>query len=680
MKKRHLREARQLAFDLSLPGESATRDIPEQYAIDQQFPEKFANQLSRLEAYNKHLYRPNTYLHKWWARRCGSTFRTILKQFVSDPKRLDYYSPRGLEGKIVLDPMMGGGTTLHEAIRLGANVIGADIDPIPIIQARASLSLVALKELRRAFRDFYANLYSEIGEYFQTKCPDCAETVDIQYTLYGSRKYCNCGEVVQIDQFDLRHESDRVIQIWPNTWAITDTKAEPTGKQKKIKLITRDEKECAVCRQKYTEFLDVPYYQRYTQIAIAAFCEKHGFFFRAPDSFDADKIDRGDKLRNSLDFGPKADFTVKGGPKSKDLLKRNISNYLDVFTSRQLLYLHRSTQLLQEYNGAIKTNLALLISTSVEFNSLLCGYKGWAKNRPGAIKHVFAHHAYSFPYTAAENNPINTQKASGNLQSLFQNRIERGRKWAVAPLERKIQNNKTYQTQIHGEFDGGTEVFEQSELSNGDQKFLLVHGNSQNLPIENVSVDFIVTDPPYYDSVQYTDLAEFFRVWLASFMPGEIDWNYDETKSAVAKNGNGKDTQYLSVLSGIFKECGRVLKPDTGRLVFTFHHWDPNAWADLTIALKESDFHLINAYVVFSENPISIHIQNLNAIKHDTILVLTRDGEEITREWKSIQNIQTDISENFCRQCGVALGWLLESDQSPEKIRQVWNEIIRGRN
>ena len=40
----------------------------------------------------------------------------------------------------MLDPMMGGGTTLHEALRLGASVIGADVDPIPIVQARASLT------------------------------------------------------------------------------------------------------------------------------------------------------------------------------------------------------------------------------------------------------------------------------------------------------------------------------------------------------------------------------------------------------------------------------------------------------------------------------------------------------------------------------------------------------------
>ena len=84
-------------------------------------------------------FRPNTYLHKWWARRCGTTFRTILKQFAPQDALTDYYDPpAALAGKVILDPMMGGGTTLHEAIRLGANVIGADIDPIPIIQTRAS--------------------------------------------------------------------------------------------------------------------------------------------------------------------------------------------------------------------------------------------------------------------------------------------------------------------------------------------------------------------------------------------------------------------------------------------------------------------------------------------------------------------------------------------------------------
>ncbi len=87
--------------------------------IDATFDETFADELARLETYNKHIYRPNTYLHKWWARRCGSTFRLILKALAADEAQRDFYTAGGLAGKIVLDPMMGGGTTMHEAIRLG---------------------------------------------------------------------------------------------------------------------------------------------------------------------------------------------------------------------------------------------------------------------------------------------------------------------------------------------------------------------------------------------------------------------------------------------------------------------------------------------------------------------------------------------------------------------------------
>ncbi|HFQ93861.1 MAG TPA: DNA methylase, partial [Anaerolineae bacterium] len=148
------------------------------HPIDAQFDETFADELARLETYNKHLYRPNTYLHKWWARRCGSTFRLILKSLADDPAMRDYYAPGGLAGKIILDPMMGGGTTLHEAIRLGANVIGADIDPIPILQARASLTERPLEQLTAAFNELYRALRARLAPFFRTSCPVCQEETE----------------------------------------------------------------------------------------------------------------------------------------------------------------------------------------------------------------------------------------------------------------------------------------------------------------------------------------------------------------------------------------------------------------------------------------------------------------------------------------------------------------------
>lgn len=75
--------------------------------IDESFPEDEANNLAEIESYNKHLFRPNTYLHKWWARRSGTTFRYILKYLQNNPTLLNFYKAGGLEGKIIFDPMMG---------------------------------------------------------------------------------------------------------------------------------------------------------------------------------------------------------------------------------------------------------------------------------------------------------------------------------------------------------------------------------------------------------------------------------------------------------------------------------------------------------------------------------------------------------------------------------------------
>ena len=112
-------------------------------------------------------------------------------------------------------------------------------------------------------------------------------------------------------------------------------------------------------------------------------------------------------------------------------------------------------------------------------------------------------------------------------------------------------------------------------------------------------------------------------------------------------------------------------------MAFTFHHWDPGAWVDVTIALKHAGFRLMNAHVVYSEHPISVHIRGLKSIRHDSVLVLSHGGDSKSQQWEPVNAINADDSETFCRQCGTMVGWLLESDFSPDEIRAVWNSLIR---
>ncbi|NVM26725.1 MAG: hypothetical protein HWN70_12525 [Desulfobacterales bacterium] len=669
----HKRISEQLVLDFV--SSHAQQPAPTLPRLDHSFPEDFANQLAAAEAYNKHLYRPNTYLHKWWARRCGTTFRLILKQLVADEALQDFYSPGGLEGRIVLDPMMGGGTTLHEAIRLGANVIGVDIDPIPVLQARATLTHTPLPKLKSAFEQFFGILRRHVAPWFETQCPECESPAEIKFTLYGLNRRCSCDEVLFVDSYVLREEQERIVHICPTCHCVHT--GEHTCHARATPLVEKGTRRCPTCGEDYTDLTDVRFVDRYIPLVIVGECARHGQFFKSLDDVDRELWQEAREQFGTLDFNRRGTFAVRPGPKSKDLLRNGISNYLDVFSARQLYYLETAIRLIQAMEDRTeRLILSLLVSTSLEFNSMLCGYKGSGKRRPGAIRHTFSHHAYSFPYTAAENNPVFPRKSSGTLRKLFADRVVRAKKWSLSPVERKPSGGQLSKVVIKGERDAGMEVHTAHELREGDHKFLLYQADSRRLPLETDSVDYVVTDPPYYDSVQYSDLAAFFRVWLRVLLPGDVDWDYETSSSAVAEQAQSSPSKYGDILGGIFSECHRVLNKKHGRLVFTFHHWAPHAWTELTIALQRTGFRLVNRYVVQSENPISVHIRDLRAIRHDCVLVLsTGDG---TEAWEPPARIHTDDSYTFCRDCGTTLGWLLSGSFSEDEIRQKWIELLES--
>lgn len=671
-----------IKYQLRLPYSVESSDDEDHLPIDTAFDVDFANTIARLESYNKHLYRPNTYLHKWWARRCGSTFRLILKHLVQDEELRDYYAPGGLAGKIILDPMMGGGTTLHEAIRMEANVIGADIDPIPVLQARATLSEIPLSELETAFEQFHRTLYNDLAVYFSTACPVCGEKTDIQFTLYGLQKTCQCGPAIFVNSTILRYETDgTLIRLCERCHTVTrhngegETICACTSVSGKPPLIEKGVETCVTCGAPYQEDYGKPFYSRYTPLAVIGQCPHHHLFFTSPTADDLMQIERANALRPQLDFGKLNDFDIQAGPKSSDLINHGITSYLDLFSSRQLLYLRRAIDVLREFSPLIRLNLALLVSTSLEFNSMLCGYKGGDKRRPGAIRHTFSHHAYSFPYTALENNPLYPAKVSGTLQNLFDDRIRKARKWAQLPQERRVRDGTAETTVLRGEIDAGVEVNHAADLRSGIRRFLLIQGSSTSLNLDADTVDYVVTDPPYFDSVQYSDLAAFFRVWLRRLIPDAAHWDYDLSDSAVDPQTNGRG-RYTDILGRIFAECHRVLRKDHGRLIFTFHHWNPKGWAALTVALKRGGFVLLNRYVVHAENPTSVHIANLKALTHDAILVLAPIETGQRRAWEHPQAIDKTDSFQFNMDCAATLGWLLNSNLSEDEIELFWLKLF----
>jgi putative DNA methylase len=665
-------EARQLA--LTFPVADAPRVIfNKTVPIDLAFPSEAANRLAELESFNKHLFRPNTYLHKWWARRSGTTFRYILKQLVLDESRQDYYSPGGLEGVTILDPMIGGGTTLHEAIRLGANVIGYDIDPIPVLQAMASLSSIPLPDKRQVYNSFRKDLTKHITKYFKTSCPICQESADIQFTLYGLRKHGETGEVLVVDSFVLREESNgthrsldefypgRQVHIRERTWNIMDRSQ---AREKGV-------------NGKKTDILSVPFSERYIPLVIVGYCTTHKTFFKPLEDQDTELLSSARRLARKNKQVLSANFEIPSGPKSDDLIGRNVRYFHELFFPRQLIYIARAQTLLEALPHEHTLWMSLLLSTSLEFNAALCSYKGAEKRRPGAIRHVFSHHAYSFPYTALENNPVFPLNTSGTLGNLFETRIASADKWARSPIERRFAGARWTKTAILGEIDSGQEAASPSDFVGRERMFLIRQNDSTQIPLSAGSVDFVVTDPPYFDNVQYSDLSHFFRCWLRTWLPEIANWHYLVKSSAVAESIENEG-KFGSVLGKIWEECNRVLVRPHGRLIFTYHHWRAMAWAQLTISLKRARFVLVNSFVVHSENPISVHIMNLRSLKHDTILVLSPFDSCEGKRWQKPKPVDNFDSYLFSKACGQMTGWVLETDLSEPEIIEVWGDFLKG--
>lgn len=115
-------------------------------------------------------------VHRWFARRLGSQFRAILTGLSLKPDEADrfwdmYLGDVPLEGATVLDPFVGGGTSLIEAERCGARVIGYDIDPVATFITRFELEARALDPTAPGIDAVCESVSAKITPFHRTTVP-----------------------------------------------------------------------------------------------------------------------------------------------------------------------------------------------------------------------------------------------------------------------------------------------------------------------------------------------------------------------------------------------------------------------------------------------------------------------------------------------------------------------------
>ena len=151
------------------------------------------------------------------------------------------------------------------------------------------------------------------------------------------------------------------------------------------------------------------------------------------------------------------------------------------------------------------------------------------------------------------------------------------------PLERVIKDFKGAMINQRTNLDKTDSILEKI---NGEKIF---QADATNLKeIENESVDFIYTDPPYGAKIPYLDLSTMWNAWL--------DLSVDETlkeKECIEKGSLDKTRdEYYDLMKKSLKEMYRVLKFNRW-LVFVFQHQDVRLWQTLRISAQNAGFEHI---------------------------------------------------------------------------------------
>jgi len=177
--------------------------------------------------------------------------------------------------------------------------------------------------------------------------------------------------------------------------------------------------------------------------------------------------------------------------------------------------------------------------------------------------------------------------------------------------------------------------------------------NAEQLPYEDETFDAVVTDPPYYSSIFYSDLSSFFYVWLRRILGGVYPEHFasegpPKKREAVAQPGeHGGDedrakAHYEQVMARAFTEARRVLKP-AAPFVCVYAHKSTAGWASLIRVLVPAGLTVTEAWPIQTEARGRANAIGAAALSDSIFLVAKRRDGETTGAFET--TVQPELTE-----------------------------------
>lgn len=605
-------------------------------------------------------------MHKWWARRLGSVFRMLLLLATAPETQSDeelwkrFYEGDNLSHIRLLDPFLGGGTSVVEALKLGIKSAGIDIDPVAWFISRQEINKCDLSDLKKTFEELEkCDTVAQIKSLYRTSiltnnaagsCAIDKQEADVIYNFWVDVIACpNCGY-----EFEAHNHYKLVDnQKKPTKTVFCKDCHQPHNIPTNEKMLV-----CNSCGER-TDIEKGPISKGYylcpscnhkgkiVDLATPGLPFRKNWFgiqyldpstnikaFKVPDETDKLGYIRAQELlKGRTDNLPWKKIPLEGrtDPRPTNF---GFDYYHQLFNPRQQLSLNYLYEWIRGIeDGDVRNYFILAFSDALASNNMFCSYAfGYDKLTP-----LFGLHAYRIVTRPVENNVWGTKLGRGSFANCFR-KVINGKRYCSSPYESRYKKTNGKLEKIF--IDSPIEAVAVSDPEkwygqNDDGKLclLLNQSSEQVSEIRDKAIDLILSDPPYYNNLSYSELSDFYYAWIKSDLErAGANWfgHVTPLKEALfVEQGNGKTEKvrkFIDSLSQVFCECSRILKDD-GLFVFTFHHLDAVAWMSLAISLKSAHLLITKVFPVRSEGKSGFHSTE-GTVKWDSVIVCRKSLEQ----------------------------------------------------
>jgi len=487
---------------------------------------------------------------------------------------------------------MGGGTSLVEAARMGANVHGRDVDPLATLVVQSELTPSASRAAAESAVELLEHLSSSLGDLWsghsqgwtplhwfwlrKPECPDCGETgllykdllIASSIGLHGSvvrdvDKHAFCPDCLKVHSLATKRKTviccGRSRHISDGTYADGKYRCSSCGARSSHERLSTGKVESVL-------------------IAVEETMDRAHRRIRSATADDLAQISRARELAARRD-GSRYNRSLETVRRDRRPLSLGFDDVRSLFTDRQWLLFVTAFEWLRasDHNEATRRALTLLITGSLASNNALCGYA----REYGRLAPLFSVRGYSLPTLSVELNPLHPKFGRGTLRSGVQ-RLER------AGSSRLARNVVTDRGLVRKEID--------LPVRPGTVDVICASADDPT-PQPLLQAEVCVTDPPYFDYIAYSELSEFFRAWIEDPGLGGVPLLPDYKHPV---------TSFAAGLAACLKTTLDRLRPGTP-VVFTYHSRDRDAWRAIGEAFDSAQVLVTALWPVLADPQMGHH-------------------------------------------------------------------------